>query len=448
MQFRHLPIVLILALASVTGCSPHAARPGLQEGILPQLGAVAGSGGKIQHVVIVIQENRSFDNLFSTYPGAVGTRYGKMHDGTRIRLRKTNLVIKQDVCHEYHCFLTEWNNGKMDGFDIAWYALPSAPLLGTYPYQYVDPAQIKPYWTLAHQYVLADHLFQTQGAGSFTSHQDLIAGDTTLNNFETVIDAPWTGAPWGCDGPPGSKSPILTRKGVYKALGGPFPCYTYPTIRDRLDGAKLSWKYYTPPIGDTGSIWNAFDAIKVVRYSNEWQNNVSTPVTNVFADIANHKLPAVSWIVPEYDNSDHPNSDPDDGPSWVASIVNAIGASPAWNTTAIVILWDDWGGLYDHVAPPQITYSSLGFRVPMIIVSPYARKGYVSHTQYEFASVLKFIEENWRLEPLHRADVRANSIGDVFDFSQAPRKFTVIAAPKTREFFLNQKPSGHPVDTE
>lgn len=449
MHFRLRIVLTILATALAAGCSLHSATPGFRQELLPA-GAIASasaSGSKIQHVVIVVQENRSFDNFFAKFPGADGARFGLMHDGTRIKLRKVGLRLKLDLCHQYSCFRTEWDHGRMDAFDLGWYAVPSAPLLGTYPYQYVDPAQIAPYWTMARQYVLADHMFQTQGSGSFTSHQDLIAGDATLNRFESIADAPWYGLPWGCDGPAEQRSPILRRDGVYKAAGGPFPCYSYETLRDRLDAAKLSWKYYTPPMTKSGQVWNAFDAIKAVRYGPEWKSNISSPTTNVLRDAKKGTLPAVSWVIPIYENSDHPNSS-GNGPSWVASIVNAVGKGPDWNSTAIIIVWDDWGGLYDHVPPPQIDYTSLGFRVPMLVVSPYARKSYVSHTQYEFASILKFIEQNWGLPSLHRADERATSISDCFDFSQPPRKFTPIPAPHSAAFFFKQKPSGHAIDTE
>jgi phospholipase C len=448
MQFRLFTTIIRISLAlTAAGCSQHAADTSMQGALLPNVAAARGSSGKIGHVVIVIQENRSFDNFFATFPGADGAKFGMTHDGKRVRLLETGLNIKTDLCHQYSCFTTEWDNGKMDGFDLAWYALPNAPIMGKYAYQYVDPAQIAPYWSMAKQYVLADRMFQTQGSGSFTSHLSLIAGDTTLDSSETVIDAPWTGLPWGCDAPPGSTSPILTSTGTYEANGGPFPCYDFPTLGERLDAAKVSWKYYTPPLSKSGKIWNAYDAIKAVRYGPDWHDNMATSAS-ILKDAARGKLPAVSWVVPEFLNSDHPGIAHGYGPSWVASIVNAIGAGPDWNSTAIVIVWDDWGGLYDHVPPPQITYSSLGFRVPMIVISPYARKGYVSHTQYEFASILKFVEEIWRLPPLHRADVRANSIDDVFDFALPARKFAKIPAPQPAEFFLHQKPSGLPVDTE
>jgi phospholipase C len=229
------------------------------------------------------------------------------------------------------------------------------------------------------------------------------------------------------------------------------------TLRDRLDPKHVSWRYYVPPIFPKpirGGLWNAFDAIRAVRYDKQqWTHNISSPETNVFADITNGTLPAVSWLIPDIKNSDHPGS-AGTGPSWVAQVVNAIGESPEWNSTAIVVVWDDWGGLYDHVAPPQLDYQGLGFRVPCLFISPYARiapgekAGYISHTQYEFGSILKFVEDNWRLKRLGTTDVRANSIADSFDFTQAPRKFVPIAAQYSRAYFEHERPSYLPVDNE
>jgi phospholipase C len=129
-------------------------------------------------------------------------------------------------------------------------------------------------------------------------------------------------------------------------------------------------------------------------------------------------------------------------------VVNAIGESSYWNSTAIVIVWDDWGGLYDNIAPAQLGYGGLGFRVPAIIVSPYAKPGYVSTTQYEFGSILKYIENNWHMPPLHRTDSRAVSIADCFDYSQSPIQFKSIPSKYPRSFFLHRPPSDRPPDTD
>ncbi len=166
-------------------------------------------------------------------------------------------------------------------------------------------------------------------------------------------------------------------------------------------------------------MWNGYDAIKAVRYGSDWKNNISTPNTNVFRDLQNKTLPAVSWVIPTLADSDHPASGCDKGPHWVTSVVNAIGKSSYWKSTAIVVLWDDWGGFYDPVPPPQLDYTSLGMRVPMIVISPFARNHYVSKTQYEFGSVLKFIEQNFGAASLGTTDARATSIADAFNYKQS-----------------------------
>ena len=184
-----------------------------------------------------------------------------------------------------------------------------------------------------------------------------------------------------------------------------------------------------------------------------------SPETTVLTDIPAGKLPAVSWVIPDLINSDHPGSGGKTGPSWVASVVNAVGSSQYWNSTAIVILWDDWGGWYDDAVPPQLDFRGLGLRVPCIIVSPYARMaspqqpGYVSHTQYEFGSILAFVEQTFGLPvlgppSLGYTDSRATSIADSFDFQQKPRAFKHIAAPMSIQYFLHQAHSGLPPDDD
>ncbi|MGB8908628.1 MAG: alkaline phosphatase family protein [Candidatus Cybelea sp.] len=408
----------------------------------------ASQSGPISHVVIVVQENRSFDNLFATYPNADGTTKGLLYDGHHFTLTERKLESGLILDNSWKAFVVDYNGGKMNGFNLVYVNEHKC----TCAYQYVNPKDIKPYWSMAKHYVLGDHMFPTQASGSFTAHQDLIRGGTELNSYETLIDFP-TDGPWGCDAAPGVVTSLLTSSGQYLANQGPFPCFTYNTMRDLLDAKGVSWKYYTPTITTHGGdLWNAFDAIQAVRYGSEWTTNISSPETNIFKDISGNAFPAVSWVIPDGQNSDHPAQQEwgikkDTGPSWVASIVNAVGQSQYWNSTAIVVVWDDWGGFYDHVAPPQLDYTGLGFRVPLLVVSPYAKPGYVSHTPYEFASILKFVEQTFGLGSLGTTDVRATSIGDVFDFKHSPRTFTPIAAKYSKSFFEHQRPSNMPVDT-
>jgi len=396
----------------------------------------------------MVQENRSFDNFFATYPAADGATSGKTHTGQTVQLKEVGLVAT-DIDHRWQTFLTEYDGGKMDGFDLIHYGgIGGGPPAGLYPYQYVDPSQIAPYWEIAKQYVLADHMFETESSGSFIAHQDLIAGGTKINPYQGLVDYP-THSPWGCDAPHPTKTSLLTVRRRLLVDAGPFPCVNYPTLRDSLDAGKVSWKYYAPPMDQIGGLWTAFDAIRAVRYGSEWQHNISSPETTVFTDISKGKLPAVSWVIPDFTNSDHPGHGVTGGPSWITAVVNAIGENTTlWKSTAIIVVWDDWGGFYDHVPPIQIDYQGLGFRVPMLVVSPYAKRGYVSHTQYEFGSILKFVEENWGLPAIGTTDVRATSIGDVFNFDQPPHRFHPIHASLPRAYFIHHKPSYLPVDTE
>jgi phospholipase C len=446
---RFLALAALISLAACGGRS----TPFAGGGILPAGGSPASSG-KIQHVVLMIQENRSFNDLFATFPGADGTTVGKTpprktKSGTvaTYPLKMVPLAEKLQPNYRYADYLTEYDGGKMDGF---WKeTVEGHP--GSVLYQYVDPTQIAPYRSMAKQYVLADHLFMTTGSNSFPAHQDLIAGATTVGKDKEVIDQP-SGFPWGCDASTGTSTALLTTSGKYMGYpAGPFPCFTYRTMRDVLDEKGVSWKYYVPSIHSNkdGQVWNAFDAIRKVRYGPEWTTNVSSPETNIYADISNGTLPAMSWVIPDFVNSDHTDTNTDTGPSWVSSVVNAIGKSHYWNSTVVIVVWDDWGGIYDNVPPPQYTPGSLGFRVPMLVISPYAKKGYVAKNVYEFGSILKFVESTFGLASLGTTDVRArNFAGDVFNFSKPPRKFTPITAKYSKGFFEHQAPSNMPVDTE
>lgn len=445
-----LTLTMALGLAACGGGS----RPPVS-GVLPQALPEAAAAPKFAHVIVMIQENRSFDNFFATYGhGADGATSAKMIDPKTgqvrtVELMKANLVGR-DIGHTWQIYTTEYDGGKMDGFGLNGFGgWGGQTKVGAYGYQYVDPTQIAPYWTMAQQYVLADHFFETQSSGSFVGHQDLIAAGTPLSPYESLVNYP-NATPWGCDAGTGTVTSILTSKRQLLAGQGPFPCLSYSTLVDLLDAKGITWKYYAPPLNShAGYLWSAFDAIKAVRYSSEWHTNVVHPNTAIYDDIRNGKLPQFSWLLPDHDDSDHPGSPKDTGPSWVASVVNAVGKSKYWNSTVILVTWDDWGGWFDHVRPPHRDYQGLGFRVPLLAISAYAKRGYVAHDVYEFGSILRFAEDNWGLGTLHHTDDRAADFAnDFFSFSQKPRKFVPITAKYSQNYFEHRQPSYQPVDDE
>jgi phospholipase C len=452
--------VNVALLGLLTGCSFGSSAPGGQAaGFTPDTRAAAlGNpvGSYIKHVVVIIQENRSFENFFAGYPGADAPTFGYA-DGKKLALRPITFD-GPDLPHLWQSSITDWNNGKMDGF---WEDEGRLKDGFPYAYTYVKHSLIEPYWTMAHEYVLADHMFPTEFGGSFTGHLTLIAGTDNLTPTKAEVNFP-DGAFDDCDSPLGTKSSTVNEKRVIGRETGPFPCfYQFNTMAQVLDhpagststgSTRLSWKYYADKRRDAG-IWEPYEAIKYVRYGRDWWFDIATPNKKVLRDVGNGKLAAVTWVSPTEWDSDHPGSNSDKGPSWVASIVNAIGESPFWDSTAIIVVWDDWGGWYDNAKPPQLDFRGLGIRVPCLIISPYAKKGYVSHTQYEFGSILKFIEQAFYLPPIGPTsegytDTRANSIDDSFDFTQAPRKFKPIKAPTGESYFLNEPFSDVPVDTE
>ena len=302
-------------------------------------------------------------------------------------------------------------------------------------YVYVPHKDSKPYFDMAHEWVLADRMFQSQLDESFVAHQYVIAAQA-----QSSVDLP--NGPWGCEPGPSDTVNTITKNRTY---GTPqLPCFDYETLGDELDKARLPWRFYTSkydtPSSGFGGVWSAYQAVRHIYDGPDWTKDVVTPQKNFLADVPAGKLASFTWITPICANSDHTNCGGGFGPSWVAALVNTIGKSKFWDSTAIFVQWDDWGGLYDPVAPPFEGYDGVGFRVPLLVISPYAKKNYVSHVHYETASVLRFAEDLFDLGQLAAADRRAASpAGDCFDFTQKPRAFVPIEAPKGRWFFLHQR---------
>ena len=460
--------LLTLALLAIAFAACSSAVPrGVPESSAPLHRAAGGSASKyISNVVVIIQENRSFENFFAGYPGANAplsgcaspspadqrpqTSSGCPGNDTMVPLHQVTFKNNPDLQHNWTSSMVDWNKGQMDGFT------KFGTKHGQYEaYAYVDHAEIAPYWTMANQYVLADAMFPTEFGGSFTGHLTLIAGtdDISLPN-QAEVNFP-SHAPDDCDSVKGTTSSYVTPNRQVHYSKGPFPCFDqFNTIAQVLDGAGVSWKIYATKVLD-GGMWEPFEAIKYVRDGSDWPKNIIAPQTTVLSDASAGNLAKVNWVTPSHADSDHPGYHGDKGPSWVASVVNAIGTSSYWQHSAIIVVWDDWGGFYDNAPPPQPDYRGLGIRVPCLIISPYAKQGYVSHVQYEYGSILRFIEEvngipAGSIGPTSDGytDGRAASLDDAFNFGQKPRKFKPFAAKYPLSQFLREPPSDEPVDTE
>ncbi len=324
----------------------------------------------------------------------------------------------------------------MDSQRVLLRAAPKNP-----QYAYVPHAESKPYFDMAHEWVLGENFHPSQLDESFVSHQYIIAGQAASS-----VNVPLS-PQWGCDGGPADTVEMLNQSRQFQ--GNQTACFDYTTLGDELDQAKLTWRFYTSQISQPmGGFWSGYQAIKHIRYGPDWAN-VITPQKKFLKDVAGGKLSSVTWITPTCEESDHTSCGGGLGPSWVSSIVNAVGTSQYWDSTAIFVFWDDWGGYYDHVAPPYLDYDGLGFRTPLLVISPYAKKGYISKVQYEHGSILRFVEDLFGLARLAESDKRATSpAADCFDFTQKPRKFVPIDAPMSPAFFSARAVDERPPDYE
>ena len=375
----------------------------------------------IKHVVFIIKENRTFDNLFGRFPGADGATSG-MDQGTVRPLTHALDRIPVDIVHCYECALQAWNEGKMDGF-----ASVSAPA-DRYAYTQFGPKDLPAYWHWAKRFVLGDNFFASAQGPSFPNHLYTIAAqsggvhDNPIQDLEQLRERHRTTGlfkAWGCDSVEEAYVPVEDREG--KEVKVP-PCFDFLTEGDLLLRAGIPWAYYSATNTQNGYLWSAYDAVRHIREDTQlWQSHVF-PVDGVVQDIRDDRLPPVTWVTPRFELSEHPEYSFCWGQNWTTRIVNAIMSSPMWKDTAIFITWDDYGGFYDHVPPPQVDRFGFGIRVPLLLISPYAKAGYVDHTLGEFSSVLRFIEDNWGLSQLTDRDRDAANLSEAFDFSQEPRK--------------------------
>jgi phospholipase C len=415
------PVLFVAAFLSViaAGCSAFAPL-GQQSRASPQEARlsshVAPDRSPISHIVVIIMENRSFNNLFMNYPGALTATSGETHDGKFVKLQPISLAAPGDVYHSHADWLHAYDGGKMDGFDLEGW---DTDMPAFAPYGFVPRAESKPYWEMAHQYVLSDSMFESVTGPSYAAHQYLIAGQS-----DYAIGLPHDPFVWGCDSQPGTTVSVINANG--HEVNGPFPCFDYPTLGDLLDAGGLAWRYYAQ---ETTQTWEAYDAISHIRYGPDWTSNIIAPTSQFTTDVTNGTLAPFTWVVPFPKESDHSGTRSAAGPSFVASVVNAIGESQFWSSTAIFVVWDDWGGWYDPVAPSQLDRMGLGFRVPLLVISPYARGGKLSHVPHEFGSILHYAENTFGLPSLGQSDERADDLKDCFNYHRPPIHFKAFSAP-------------------
>ena len=427
--------ILILAAAPAPVRSGGANGPGANPVLLGQ--QVAGS--PIRHVIVLVQENRTFDNLFASsilahggpYPGA-NTSQTTTVDGKPIKLKAAPFEYPADPRHNHLSLLGEWDRGKMDGFanDAVTTVLDLPKPAPGFPYAYLPDSETTIYHILAARYALADENFATRLVPTFASHFALVTAQPRVaGNPNDRI--------WGCDAKPGTTVPLF---GVGEAIitPGVFPCFDQASIADLLDAANVSWKYYTGTYSNlTDPTVNIYDAFRKVRYGPDWERNVITPSASILSDIANCRLPSVSFVMPNWLNSDHAGNLSASGPGWVGSIYLAVvqsqHAAPECNyykDSALLLTWDDSGGWYDHVPPPAgPDGTSWGFRIPSLTISAWSRSNYdprnpqavpyVSHIRRESTAIVKFIERNWNLGALGQRDVTDDDLHDMFDYTRA-----------------------------
>jgi phospholipase C len=387
----------------------------------PSFGPVAGeveTRWPIKRVLYLMLENRSFDNLFGRYPGARGTRTG-VRFGSEVPLVRCPEWLPGDLPHDLAAWLLSHNGGRMDGFAIGDY--------GPYfAYSQFDREDVPNYFHWADEYALCDNVFASVAGPSYPNHLFFIAGEAggAIDNPENILtrhlDNGRVFKSWGCDAY-GDDAYVMVRDDDGH-LGKHSTCFTFETTGELLSRANVDWASYSADPYQAGYIWQAYSAVEGV-YRNEelWDEHI-WPVDDLLRDIQADALPSVTWVTPRFQLSDHPPFSTKHAHNWVTDVVNAVMRSGMWESTAIFITWDEWGGLYDHVEPPKIDGVDLGFRVPMLVISPYARRGYVDDARAEFSAPLRFIAENWGL-PRQTPRIRgSHDFEHVFDFGRPPRR--------------------------
>jgi len=418
-------MVSVASLLMITALISAVIIPPLAYAQQQQINSGGNNGNPIKNIVVIMQENHTFDNYFGTYPGANGIPKNVCmpldpdhpNNGCVKPFLSAN-VTPPDMSHGYKSSQIAYDNGKMDGFMLA-------ESENNYTMSYYDNKTIPYYWELAKHYVLADNFFASVKSSSLSNHWYAIAGQAPTSSI--YYDMPQNPKNASPDEKQVEKQ-YLRESNITKTIAESFMNHT--------NGDDISWKYYYHKInpgdyrnavnsGDAYDFWNPF-AAKTSSYTEKYAPHFVRR-DQILSDLQNGSLPQVSWVMPSDKLSEHPPDNLTLGMNWVTYLVGSIMKSPYWNSTAIIVTWDDYGGFYDHVAPQQIDKHGLGFRMPAIIISPYAKAGYIDHTQYQFESILKFIEWRFNIPPLTSRDAHANNLLNAFDFSQKPRPPHIIS---------------------
>ncbi|HEV3311157.1 MAG TPA: alkaline phosphatase family protein [Chloroflexota bacterium] len=379
-----------------------------------------GPCGLFKHIVIIVRENHSYDNMFGLYPPGNGASWAHVAN-KHINMPRTPDFMPYDLIPSSAATRVAINGGKMNLFsDIPGAKLTGKDLADTQ----FGPAQMADYWTYARKFGLADRFFSTLASNSMPNHLVLVSG----TNLGGVIDNPSRNSSWGCDSPAGSVVPVYVNSKIQLK----FPCFQGKTLADEANAASISWKYYAAPKGGLGYLWSTFDAVRHIRYSSQWATNV-VPYTSFSRDAASGTLPALSWLTSSFALSEHPAASECAGENWTVKQINAIMSGPDWASTAIILTWDDFGGFYDHVAPPRETHYSLGPRVPTLLISPFSKRG-IYHGQLDFRSIIKYVEDQYALPHLMSYNRHVNSLSGMVDEHQtpiAPTSLPMLTCPKS-----------------
>ena len=393
----------------------------------------------IKRVVYLMLENRSFDNVFGRFPGVEGTTVGLL-DGKEVPLTRCPDWLPGDLPHDHAAALNCLNGGKQDGFWTGTYGDPWA-------YTQFQGNEVPNYWHWAREYAVSDHFFSSANGPSYPNHFFFIAGTSggAIDNPENIKTSTTADGKmfksWGCDAV-GDDVFVLTldRRGL---LAKHDSCFDFRTVGEQLTHGGIDWAFYSAAPGTPGYFWNAYNGVGQVFHTDMWHEH-TRDVATVIDDVKAGSLPPVTWVTPRFELSDHPPGSSAFTHNWASDVVEAIMKSDMWEHTVIFLTWDEWGGFYDHVPPVPVDHVGLGFRVPLLTISPYTVRGTIDDEVGEFSTPLRFIADNWGLPYLTDRIAKTHNFEHVFDFQSAPRKPAVTGVRVKTFGKFDQFPDNYP----